>query len=48
MGNKGNAIGLLSGLTWAVYTIVLYTILNLYAAAKGDYNNINFTSGFIL
>lgn len=36
MGRKGNVIGLLSGLTWALYTIVLYTVLNLYANAKGD------------
>lgn len=36
MGKKGNAFGLLSGLTWAIYTIVLYTVLNLYANAKGD------------
>lgn len=36
MGKKGNAFGLLSGLTWAIYTIVLYTVLNLYVNAKGD------------
>lgn len=36
MGKKGNVFGLLSGLTWAIYTIVLYTVLNLYANAKGD------------
>lgn len=36
MGRKGNIFGLLSGLTWALYTIVLYTVLNLYANAKGD------------
>lgn len=36
MGRKGNVIGVLSGLTWAIYTIVLYTVLNLYANAKGD------------
>lgn len=36
MKKKGNVIGILSGLTWAFYTIVLYTILNLYAKAKGD------------
>jgi drug/metabolite transporter (DMT)-like permease len=36
MGKKGNVIGLSSGLTWALYTIVLYTVLNLYGNAKGD------------
>ena len=36
MGRKGNVIGLLSGLTWALYTIVLYTVLNLYVNSKGD------------
>jgi drug/metabolite transporter (DMT)-like permease len=36
MNKKGNIIGLLSGLTWAMYTIVLYTVLNLYANSKGD------------
>ena len=36
MGKKGNIIGLLSGLTWAMYTIILYTVLNLYGNAKGD------------
>ena len=36
MGKKGNVIGLLSGLTWAMYTIILYTVLNLYGNAKGD------------
>ncbi|SHH96027.1 hypothetical protein [Clostridium grantii] len=33
---KGNFIGLMSGLTWAVYTVILYTVLNLYVNAKGD------------
>lgn len=36
MVKKGNIIGLLSGLTWALYTIILYTVLNLYGNAKGD------------
>jgi len=36
MNKKGNIIGLLSGLTWAIYTIVLYTVLNLYVNSKGD------------
>jgi drug/metabolite transporter (DMT)-like permease len=36
MIKKGNVIGLLSGLTWAIYTVVLYTVLNLYANSKGD------------
>lgn len=36
MNKKGNVFGLLSGLTWAIYTIVLYTVLNLYSNAKGD------------
>ena len=36
MFKNGNIFGLLSGLTWAIYTIVLYTVLNLYANAKGD------------
>ena len=36
MTRKGNVIGLLSGLTWAMYTIILYTVLNLYGNAKGD------------
>jgi drug/metabolite transporter (DMT)-like permease len=36
MNKKGNIIGLLSGLTWAMYTIVLYTVLNLYSNSKGD------------
>jgi drug/metabolite transporter (DMT)-like permease len=36
MEKKGNIIGLLSGLTWGLYTIILYTVLNLYTNAKGD------------
>lgn len=36
MGKKGNAIGLMSGLTWGLYTVILYTVLNLYVNAKGD------------
>jgi drug/metabolite transporter (DMT)-like permease len=36
MNKKGNIIGLLSGLTWALYTVVLYTVLNLYVNSKGD------------
>lgn len=36
MNKKGNVIGLLSGLTWGVYTVVLYTVLNLYTNSKGD------------
>lgn len=36
MCKKGNVLGLLSGVTWAMYTIVLYTVLNLYANAEGD------------
>ncbi|MEG0773733.1 hypothetical protein [Clostridium sp.] len=36
MIKKGNVIGLLSGLTWAIYTVILYTVLNLYANSKGD------------
>ncbi|SHF04260.1 MULTISPECIES: hypothetical protein [Caloramator] len=36
MSKKGNLIGLLSGLTWALYTVILYTVLNLYGNAKGD------------
>lgn len=36
MNKKGNGVGLLSGLTWALYTIILYTVLNLYGNAKGD------------
>jgi drug/metabolite transporter (DMT)-like permease len=40
MGKKGNIIGLLSGLTWAMYTIILYTVLNLYSNAKGDLTSV--------
>lgn len=40
MSKKGNIIGLLSGLTWALYTIILYTVLNLYGNAKGDFNSL--------
>ena len=36
MQKKGNIVGLLSGFTWALYTVVLYTVLNLYANSKGD------------
>jgi drug/metabolite transporter (DMT)-like permease len=36
MNKKGNVVGLLSGLTWAMYTVVLYTVLNLYVNSKGD------------
>ncbi|WP_055666515.1 hypothetical protein [Desnuesiella massiliensis] len=36
MIKKGNIIGLSSGLTWGLYTVILYTVLNLYANAKGD------------
>lgn len=36
MIKKGNMFGLLSGLTWAIYTVILYTVLNLYGNAKGD------------
>lgn len=37
MDKKGNVIGLLSGLTWGLYTIILYSVLNLYTHAKGDF-----------
>jgi drug/metabolite transporter (DMT)-like permease len=40
MNKKGNIIGLLSGLTWAMYTILLYTVLNLYTNAKGDLTSV--------
>lgn len=36
MNKKGNVVGLLSGVTWAIYTVILYTVLNLYANSKGD------------
>ncbi|MBW6410169.1 EamA family transporter [Clostridium weizhouense] len=41
MIKKGNTIGLFSGLTWGLYTIILYTVLNLYANAKGDLLSLN-------
>jgi drug/metabolite transporter (DMT)-like permease len=37
LSKKGNAIGLFSGLTWGLYTVILYTVLNLYGNAKGDF-----------
>jgi drug/metabolite transporter (DMT)-like permease len=40
MNKKGNAIGLLSGFTWGLYTIILYTVLNLYTNAKGDLTSV--------
>jgi len=36
MKKIGNIYGLLSGITWALYTIILYTLLNLYKNSKGD------------
>lgn len=36
MKKMGNIYGLLSGITWAFYTIILYTVLNLYKNAKGN------------
>lgn len=36
MEGKGKVTGLLSGFTWAMYTVVLYNVLNLYASSKGD------------
>jgi drug/metabolite transporter (DMT)-like permease len=42
---KGNIFGVLSGVSWAVYTVILYNVLNLYANAKGDLLS---TKGIIL
>lgn len=40
MEGKGKITGLLSGFTWAVYTVVLYNVLNLYANSKGDLSSV--------
>lgn len=45
MKKRGNIFGLLSGLTWAIYTIILYRVLNLYVNAKG---NLISTKGILL
>ena len=33
---KGTIYGLLSGFTWAINALLLYNVLNLYVAARGD------------
>lgn len=45
MKKKGIIVGLFSGLTWAIYTVGLYTVLNLYA---GDLGNLNSRVGIML
>ena len=42
---KGVVIGLLSGISWSLYTVGLYTVLNLYGGAQG---NMDSTRGIIL
>ncbi len=42
---KGTIYGVLSGATWAINALVLYNVLNLYVASKGDINSF---SGWML
>ncbi len=36
---KGTLYGVLSGVTWAINALLLYNVLNLYVASKGDTNS---------
>lgn len=45
MKKKGIIVGLFSGITWALYTVGLYTVLNLYA---GDLGSLDSKTGILL